>query len=107
MDLTNSNSTINYSLLASVSIFASILVVIFIFGILLSVFSVIVIIKSKIKNANNILILNLLVADIVYMIGLPFLVSNELNQYWISGLLGCRIFFLTDFVGMLVGVSKS
>jgi somatostatin receptor 5 len=73
----------------------------------LSVFSVIVIIKSKIKNANNILILNLLVADIVYMIGLPFLVSNELNQYWISGLLGCRIFFLTDFVGMLVGVSKS
>lgn len=81
------------------------LLFIFICGVIFNIISIIAILKIKKKlQPINILILNLALADIIYATGIPMFVSNEFNQRWPFGLIGCRIFFLTDYIGMIVGV---
>ena len=81
-----------------------ILLIIFIFGILFNIISIIVILRYKKLQPINLLILNLALADIVYTSGIPMFVSNEFQQTWPFGIIGCRVFFLSDYIGMIVGV---
>ena len=81
-----------------------ILAILFIFGIILNVISIIAILRTKKLEIISILILNLAFADIVYLTGIPFFTMSALFGSWPFGLSGCIIFYLIDYVGMVVGV---
>lgn len=81
-----------------------ILVLIFILGVILNLISVIVILKSKHFKPVSLLMLNLTLADIVYSLGIPLFVTNVFNHSWPFKQSGCQWFFLTDFMGMNVGI---
>lgn len=82
----------------------AVLIIIFVLGFLFNIVSLIAIINSRMFHSINILIMNLALADLVYISGIPLFVINTFTQSWPFELVGCRIFFLTDMVGMLVGV---
>lgn len=80
------------------------LVLLFIIGIFSNVISILAILSSNKKlDIIKILILNLESADIVYLTGIPFFAINALSSSWPFGLIGCRIFYLIDYIGMTVG----
>ena len=81
-----------------------ILAILFIFGIILNLISIIAILRTKKLEIISILILNLAFADIVYLTGIPFFTMSALFGSWPFGLSGCIIFYLIDYVGMVVGV---
>jgi hypothetical protein len=82
----------------------TILTLLFIFGISLNAISVKVIFHSKKIEIISILILNLACADIIYLASIPFFTMNAFADSWPFGLIGCRVFYLLDYVGMTVGV---
>jgi len=94
-----SNPIVSY-----VTALTCILGLIFVFGLPFNFLSIIAILKSKKLEPINILIFNLTLADIVYISGIPMYIDNVFKQSWPFKLIGCRIFFMSDFVGMIVGV---
>ncbi len=81
-----------------------ILAIIFIFGIILNIISIIAILKNNKLEIISILILNLTLADIIYLTGIPLFTMSALFGSWPFGLIGCHIFYLIDYIGMIVGV---
>jgi len=81
-----------------------ILALLFIFGIILNAISIIAILNAKKLETISILILNLAFADCVYLLGIPFFAMSALFGSWPFGFHGCRIFYLIDYVGMIVSV---
>ena len=80
------------------------LVLLFIIGMFSNAISILAILSSNKKlEIIKILILNLEFADIVYLTGIPFFAINALASSWPFGLIGCRMFYLIDYVGMTVG----
>jgi hypothetical protein len=95
------NETLNYSeKIPAITILA----LLFVFGISLNAISVKVILHSKKIEIISILILNLACADIIYLASIPFFTMNAFADSWPFGLIGCRVFYLLDYVGMTVGV---
>ena len=94
-----SNPIVSY-----VTALTCVLALIVIFGLVFNFISIIAILKFKKLEPINILIFNLTLADIVYISGIPMYIDNVFKQSWPFELIGCRIFFMTDFVGMIVGV---
>ena len=97
-------STNSTSLRIITNSLSMLLILIFIVGILLNLVSIIFILKVKKLRAINLLILNLALADLVYISGIPFYVVHEFSQSWPFQIIGCQLFFLTDFIGMFTGV---
>ena len=97
-------STNSTSLRIITNSLSMLLILIFLVGILLNLVSIIFILKVKKLRAINLLILNLALADLVYISGIPFYVVHELSQSWPFQIIGCQLFFLTDFIGMFTGV---
>jgi hypothetical protein len=81
-----------------------ILAILFIFGIILNIISIIAILKNNKLEIISILILNLTFADIIYLTGIPLFTMSALFGSWPFGLIGCHIFYLIDYIGMIVGV---
>jgi len=81
-----------------------ILAILFIFGIILNIISIIAILKNNKLEIISILILNLTLADIIYLTGIPLFTMSALFGSWPFGLIGCHIFYLIDYIGMIVGV---
>ena len=81
-----------------------ILVLIFILGMLFNSLSITSILSSKKYTTINMLILNLAIADLTYMISVPLYTLTIFSKSWNLGKLGCRVFFMTDFIGMIVSV---
>lgn len=81
-----------------------ILGIIFIFGIILNLVSIVAILYSNKQRAISIFILNLALADLVYTAGIPLFMTHVFKQSWPFGLVGCRAFLLTDLIGVIVSV---
>lgn len=77
---------------------------IFVIGIISNLVSILAILKLEKLKTINLLILNLALADIVYTLGIPLFVTNVFSQSWPFKLIGCQLFFLIDFMGMITGV---
>jgi hypothetical protein len=59
--------------------------------------------KKKLKPII-VLILNLAIADLVNLSGMPFFIINMLEKKWLLNGLGCRLFFLLDYIGMSISM---
>ena len=86
------------------STFSSMLII-FMIGILLNTTSIILLlVKTKKLKPIIVLLLNLAVANLVYQLGMPFYLINMLEKKWLLNGLGCRIFFLLDYIGMSISM---
>ncbi len=59
--------------------------------------------KKKLKPII-VLILNLAIADLVNLSGMPFFIINMLEKKWLLNGLGCRLFFLLDYIGISISM---
>ena len=80
------------------------LLIIFSFSLVFNIISISSIISARAFSPINLLILNLGIADIVYSLGMPLFLSQMYSKNWEFGLIGCRIFIFTDFIGIIVSV---
>ena len=113
--INDNNKTLNYTVYTEIEYIEIIanetslailitLVLLFIIGMFSNAISILAILSSNKKlEIIKILILNLEFADIVYLTGIPFFAINALASSWPFGLIGCRMFYLIDYVGMTVG----
>lgn len=51
--------------------------------------------SPKIQTLTNFLVLNLVIADICFLIGLPFLIYTAVFGEWHFGVALCKVYFLT------------
>jgi hypothetical protein len=77
--------------------------IVFLMSFVLNVITIASILLMKNFKPINVLIMNLALADLIYTAGIPFLVIQIINVNFDTGLIGCRFFFLSDFIGMIVG----
>ncbi|NXN87841.1 SSR5 protein, partial [Bombycilla garrulus] len=59
---------------------------------------------AKMKTVTNIYILNLAVADVLFMLGLPFLATQNAVSYWPFGSLLCRLVMTVDGVNQFTSI---
>ncbi|NWV83324.1 SSR5 protein, partial [Dasyornis broadbenti] len=59
---------------------------------------------AKMKTVTNIYILNLAVADVLFMLGLPFLAAQNAVSYWPFGALLCRVVMTVDGINQFTSI---
>ncbi|KAK5866298.1 hypothetical protein PBY51_020499 [Eleginops maclovinus] len=59
---------------------------------------------AKMKTVTNIYILNLAVADELYIIGLPFLTTQNVLSYWPFGTFLCRVVMTADSMNQFTSI---
>ncbi|XP_035699427.1 somatostatin receptor type 4-like [Branchiostoma floridae] len=59
---------------------------------------------TKMKNASNFYVLNLALADILFMLGVPFITASSSMQRWVFGRAMCKIVLSTDAMNMFNSV---
>ncbi|KAK1886665.1 Somatostatin receptor type 5 [Dissostichus eleginoides] len=59
---------------------------------------------AKMKTVTNIYILNLAVADELYIIGLPFLTTQNVLSYWPFGTFLCRVVMTADCMNQFTSI---
>lgn len=59
---------------------------------------------AKMKTVTNIYILNLAVADELYIIGLPFLTTQNVFSYWPFGSFLCRVVMTADSMNQFTSI---
>ncbi len=60
---------------------------------------------AGLRNAPNILLINLTIADLLYMaIATPFSILHELNPCWLYGSIACKFRFYLPLVAQAVGI---
>ncbi len=102
MNSLNIESETNTSELTST--FSSMLII-FMIGILLNTTSIILLlVKTKKLKPIIVFLLNLAVANLVYQLGMPFYLINMLEKKWLLNGLGCRLFFLLDYIGISISM---
>ena len=92
----NTTSAPYFSVTTYVVTLSVVLCLIFILGVIFNIISILTILIAKAFQPINILILNLAIADLVYIAGVPLFLVHIFSQNWPFGLIGCQIFFLTD-----------
>jgi hypothetical protein len=93
------------SILTYIFTISAVLLIIFVLGIIFNLVSLLSIIFGKKPiQPIKLLILNLALADFIYILGIPLFLSNIVFKSWPLHLIGCQMFYLTDFIGMIVGV---
>ena len=75
---------------------------VFILSILLNTTTIISILMMKSFNQINLMIFNLALSDLVHTTSIPVFIKQTLEDKYIVSVLGCRLFFLVDFIGMSV-----
>ncbi|XP_037804510.1 somatostatin receptor type 5-like [Penaeus monodon] len=50
---------------------------------------------SKMQTVTNLYILNLAVADILFVVGIPFLMATTVMEFWPFGFVMCKLFMIT------------
>ncbi|CAK9300210.1 unnamed protein product [Gordionus sp. m RMFG-2023] len=84
-------------------IFIVVYMAIFIVGLCGNISVIYIIFKfPKMKTVTNLYILNLAVADIMFLIGIPFLVSNIALNSWPFGYFMCKVYWITAIVNQFV-----
>lgn len=59
---------------------------------------------AKMKTVTNIYILNLAVADVLFMLGLPFLATQNAISYWPFGSFLCRLVMTIDGINQFTSI---
>ncbi|KAM3916744.1 somatostatin receptor type 5 [Leptodactylus fuscus] len=59
---------------------------------------------AKMKTVTNIYILNLAVADVLFMLGLPFLATQNAISYWPFGTFLCRLVLTVDGINQFTSI---
>ncbi|XP_051742488.1 somatostatin receptor type 5 [Ctenopharyngodon idella] len=101
-DITNISLHLNESLLGeedSAKVLAVIYLVVFVVGLTGNSLAIFVVLRyTKMKTVTNMYILNLAVADELYILGLPFLTTHNVLTYWPFGNFLCRILMWADSI---------
>ena len=59
---------------------------------------------AKMKTVTNMYILNLAVADLCFLVGLPFLITTAALQNWIFGFFMCKVFYILTSINWYTSV---
>uniref|UniRef100_A0A8D0G9Q6 G-protein coupled receptors family 1 profile domain-containing protein n=1 Tax=Sphenodon punctatus TaxID=8508 RepID=A0A8D0G9Q6_SPHPU len=59
---------------------------------------------AKMKTVTNIYILNLAIADVLFMLGLPFLATQNAISYWPFGSFWCRLVMTVDGINQFTSI---
>lgn len=90
---------------SSIVMTAAISVTVFIVGIVGNTLAIYVLLRYvKMKTVTNIYILNLAVADELYILGLPFLSTQNVLTYWPFGSFLCRVIMTTDTLNQFTSI---
>nr|XP_023666471.1 somatostatin receptor type 5-like isoform X1 [Paramormyrops kingsleyae] len=78
---------------------------VFVVGLLGNMLAIYVVLRyAKMKTVTNLYILNLSVADELYILGLPFLTTQNVLSYWPFGSFLCRVVMTTDSINQFTGI---
>ena len=99
-DFPYSNKTYVWTIINCV--FWSLLFVVGLIGNGLVIF--VVLTYAKMKTVTNMYILNLAVADLCFLVGLPFLIVTAILQRWIFGYVMCKIFYILTSINWFTSV---
>ena len=58
---------------------------------------------SKMKTVTNMYILNLSIADFLFLLGLPMIMTTVSVQYWTFGFVMCKIYYILTCINMFTG----
>jgi len=65
---------------------------------------VVIVRYAKTKTVTNLYIANLAVADLCFLVGLPFLVATSILERWVFGAVVCRLFFVSTSINWFASV---
>ncbi|XP_026862339.1 somatostatin receptor type 5-like [Electrophorus electricus] len=83
----------------STSIVAVIYLIVFVLGLMGNTLAIFVVLRyAKMKTVTNMYILNLAVADELYILGLPFITTHNVLSYWPFGTFLCRVVMWADTI---------
>ncbi|TSK18063.1 Somatostatin receptor type 5 [Bagarius yarrelli] len=84
---------------------AAISLTVFIVGLVGNTLAIYVVLRYvKMKTVTNIYILNLAIADELYILGLPFLSTQNVLSYWPFGSFLCRVVMTTDSLNQFTSI---
>ena len=58
---------------------------------------------TKMKTVTNMYILNLSIADFIFLMGMPMIMSLLILRYWVYGEFLCKMYFMLTCINMFVG----
>ena len=64
----------------------------------------VVLMYAKMKTVTNMYILNLAIADICFIVGLPFLIATSVLRNWVFGFTMCKIFYILTSINWFTSV---
>ncbi|XP_066516892.1 somatostatin receptor type 5 isoform X2 [Hoplias malabaricus] len=89
----------------STMVTAVISLTVFIVGLIGNTLAIYVVLRyAKMKTVTNIYILNLAVADELYILGLPFLTTQNVLSYWPFGSFLCRVVMTADSLNQFTSI---
>lgn len=62
---------------------------------------------TKMKTVTNIYILNLSVADGLFLIGLPMIATTAILKHWAFGPLLCKVYYVLTSINMFTGTTTT
>ncbi|KAJ0050447.1 hypothetical protein NL108_003672 [Boleophthalmus pectinirostris] len=84
---------------------ALISITVFVAGLIGNTLAIYVVLRyAKMKTVTNIYILNLAVADELYILGLPFLTTQNVLSYWPFGSFMCRVVMTADSMNQFTSI---
>ncbi|XP_015460316.1 somatostatin receptor type 5 isoform X2 [Astyanax mexicanus] len=90
---------------SSTMLTAIISLTVFIVGLVGNTLAIYVVLRyAKMKTVTNIYILNLAVADELYILGLPFLTTQNVLSYWPFGSFLCRVLMTADSLNQFTSI---
>lgn len=90
---------------SSTLVTAIIYLIVFMVGLTGNTLAIYVVLRyAKMKTVTNIYILNLAVADELYIIGLPFLTTQNVLSYWPFGSFMCRVVMTADSMNQFTSI---
>ena len=64
----------------------------------------VVAVYSKMETSTNMYIKNLAIADLCFLLALPFLIVTMQLKYWAFGYFGCKMFFICTSIDRFTGI---
>lgn len=64
----------------------------------------VILLYTKMKTVTNIYILNLAIADLTFLIGIPFLIVTSIVQKWIFGFIMCKVFWFSSSINWFASI---
>ena len=58
---------------------------------------------TKMKTVTNMYILNLSIADSLFLIGLPLIMTTMALRHWVFGFAMCKLYFILTCINMFTG----